>query len=61
MSASNLDDVKRQLSDVIFIPAVGATVTTDGEAQCPATYEARGKETISDPSQAAITLIRAMG
>jgi polysaccharide export outer membrane protein len=42
------DDAKLLPGDVIFIPAVGATVAIDGEVQRPAIYELKGSTTVDD-------------
>ncbi|MDE2251338.1 MAG: SLBB domain-containing protein [Gammaproteobacteria bacterium] len=47
-------DVKLQAGDVVFIPALGPTVTVDGEVQRPAIYELNGEVT-------ATTMVRMAG
>ena len=42
MQGDSSHDFKLQPGDVIFIPAIGATVSIDGEVQRPAIYELKG-------------------
>ena len=42
MHGDSSHDVKLQPGDVIFIPAIGPTVSIDGEVQRPAIYELKG-------------------
>jgi polysaccharide biosynthesis/export protein len=42
MQGDSSHDVKLQPGDVIFIPAIGPTVSIDGEVQRPAIYELKG-------------------
>ena len=41
-------DLRLQSGDVVFIPAVGKTVSVKGEVRRPAIYELKGKETMAD-------------
>jgi polysaccharide biosynthesis/export protein len=47
------DDAKLLQGDVIFIPAVGPTVSIDGEVRRPAIYEIRNESTVADLLQLA--------
>jgi polysaccharide export outer membrane protein len=47
------DDAKLMPGDVIFIPAVSATVGVDGEVKRPAIYEIKGSTSVSDIIQLA--------
>ena len=47
------DDVKLLQGDVILIPAVGATVSIDGEVRRPAIYEVKNESTVADVLQLA--------
>ncbi len=47
------DDAKLLPGDVIFIPAVGSTVSIDGEVRRPAIYEMKGQSTVADLLQLA--------
>jgi protein involved in polysaccharide export with SLBB domain len=49
----NADDAKLLPNDVIFIPAVGPTVSVDGEVHRPAIYEIRNESTVADLIQLA--------
>jgi protein involved in polysaccharide export with SLBB domain len=42
------DDAKLLPGDVIFIPAISATVSVDGEVNRPAIYEIKGETTVDD-------------
>jgi polysaccharide export outer membrane protein len=42
------DDTKLLPGDVIFIPAVGPTVSVEGEVRRPAIYETRGETSLAD-------------
>ena len=42
MQGDSSHDVKLQPGDVVFIPAIGPTVSIDGEVQRPAIYELKG-------------------
>jgi protein involved in polysaccharide export with SLBB domain len=66
------DDTRLQQGDVVFVPAVGTTVSVDGEVRRPAIYEIRGESTVADvlelaggltpeadPTRAALTRIEA--
>ena len=44
----NTDDAKLLPDDVIFIPAVGPTVSVDGEVRRPAIYEIRNESSVAD-------------
>src|ERR1700730_16798814 len=47
------DDAKLLEGDVIFVPAVGATVSVDGEVRRPAIYELGSESTVADLVQPA--------
>jgi polysaccharide biosynthesis/export protein len=47
------DDTRLLPGDVIFIPAVGPTVSVEGEVHRPAIYEIKGKATVGDLLQLA--------
>ena len=47
------DDARLLEGDVIFVPAVGATVSVDGEVRRPAIYELAGESTVADLVQLA--------
>jgi polysaccharide export outer membrane protein len=47
------DDAKLLPGDVILIPAVGPTVSIDGEVRRPAIYEIKGESTVADLLQLA--------
>jgi len=47
------DDTKLLPGDVILIPAVGPTVSIDGEVRRPAIYEIKGESTVADLLQLA--------
>jgi len=47
------DDARLLSGDVILIPAVGSTVSIDGEVRRPAIYEIRGESTVADLLQLA--------
>lgn len=66
------DDAKLLPGDVVFVPAVGPTVSIDGEVRRPAIYEVRGESSVTDvlqlaggltpdadPAKAALTRIEA--
>jgi protein involved in polysaccharide export with SLBB domain len=42
------DDARLLPNDVIFIPAIGPTVTVDGEVHRPAIYETRNERSVTD-------------
>jgi polysaccharide biosynthesis/export protein len=42
------DDAKLLPGDVILIPAIGSTVSIDGEVRRPAIYEVKGESTVAD-------------
>jgi polysaccharide biosynthesis/export protein len=42
------DDVRLLPDDVVFIPAVGPTVSVDGEVHRPAIYETKNESTVAD-------------
>ncbi|MGA2563999.1 MAG: SLBB domain-containing protein [Steroidobacteraceae bacterium] len=48
MRGDSANDAKLLPGDVVFIPAVGPTVSVDGEVQRPAIYELKGATTVSD-------------
>jgi polysaccharide export outer membrane protein len=48
MRGDSTNDIKLMAGDVVFIPAVGATVALDGEVQRPAIYELKHNETVAD-------------
>jgi protein involved in polysaccharide export with SLBB domain len=47
------DDAKLEDGDVIFVPAVGTTVSVSGEVRRPAIYELKGESTVADLVQLA--------
>ncbi len=49
----NSDDARLLPDDVIFIPAVGPTVSVDGEVHRPAIYEIRNESSVADVIQLA--------
>jgi polysaccharide biosynthesis/export protein len=49
----NTDDARLAPDDVVFIPAIGSTVTVDGEVHRPAIYEIRNESSVADLIQLA--------
>ncbi len=48
MRGDSTNDIKLLAGDVVFIPAVGPTVSLDGEVQRPAIYELKRNETVAN-------------
>lgn len=53
MQGDSSNDVKLMAGDVVMVPAIGPTVTVDGEVQRPAIYELKGRESVAELVQMA--------
>lgn len=48
LNGDSSNDVPLRSGDVVFIPAVGPSISVNGEVQRPAIYELKAKETLAD-------------